>query len=276
MTFPVATYRVPMTGTWHFGLVARWWAEVNAPDPAELEYLRAAISRFGEPALDLGCGTGRLLVPLLAEGLDLDGTDVSGDMVDWARDAAARAGIDASGRLAVQAFDELDLPRRYGTIFSIGSFAIGGNRARDERALHRIHDHLRPGGAAVLSFEILLPDGEARLRDPARVFPSPWPATGSRGRLADGDELELLTRTISYDPATRCHGMEMRARLWSGTRLVREEEGRQLLCTYYKPDDLVAMLGAAGFGDVVVEGPYTGRAPDPSDDTIVVTARRVS
>jgi SAM-dependent methyltransferase len=262
--------------TWHYGLIARWWAEVNTPDPAELAYIGRAIARFGEPALDLGCGTGRLLVPLLAGGLDVDGTDVSGDMVDLARDATARAGIDAGGRLAVQAFDELDLPRRYGTIFSIGSFAIGGSRERDERALRRIHDHLRPGGALVLSYEVLLPDGLARLADPARVYPSPWPETGTRGTLADGDELELLARTAGYDAAARCQVMEMRARLWHGDRLVREEEGRRLLVTYYEPDDLRTMLEVVGFADVVVEGPYTGRPPDPADDTVVVVARRVS
>jgi hypothetical protein len=33
---------------------------------------------------------------------------------------------------------------------------------------------------------------------------------------------------------------------------------------------------AAGFPGVRVEGPYTGRPPDASDDTVVVTARRVS
>jgi len=265
----------PDSGTWHYGLIARWWAEVNTPDPAELAYLRGAVARFGEPALDLGCGTGRLLVPLLADGLDVDGTDISADMVDLAGSAAARAAIDTAGRLAVQAFDELDLPRRYGTIFSIGSFAIGGSRDRDERALRRIHEQLRPGGAVVLSLEVLTPEGEARLADPDRVYPSPWPATGTRGRLADGDDLELLGRTFAYDTATRCQTMDMRSRLWRGDRLLAEEEGR-LRCTYYEPDDLQGMISAAGFVDVVVEGPYTRRPPEPADDTIVVVARRVS
>ncbi len=113
-----ARYCPPMTGTWHYGLIARWWAEVNRPEAAELAYLRAAIARFGEPALDLGCGTGRLLAPLLADGLDVDGTDISADMLGYARDAGEAAGIDMAGRLAAQPFDGLDRPRRYATVFS--------------------------------------------------------------------------------------------------------------------------------------------------------------
>jgi SAM-dependent methyltransferase len=264
-----------MSGTWHHGLVARWWAEVNLPEPAELAYLRAVVARFGEPVLDLGCGTGRLLVPLLAEGLDVDGTDISADMLAHARDAGETAGIDLTGRLAAQPFDELDRPRRYATIFSIGSFAIGGSAERDAAALVRIHDHLLPGGAVLISYEVASEADHARMADPGRIYPSPWPAAGDRVTLADGDELELLTRAAGYDADLRCQSLEIRARLWRDDRLVLEEQA-SLLCTYYHPDRLRTMLVAAGFVDVRVEGPYTGRAPEPSDDTIVMVARRVS
>jgi SAM-dependent methyltransferase len=263
------------SGTWHYGLLARWWAEVNRPEAAELAYLRAAIARFGEPVLDLGCGTGRLLVPLLAEGLDVDGTDISSDMLAFARDAGEAAGIDVAGRLAAQPFDRLDRPRRYATVFSIGSFAIGGSPERDAVALRRIYDHLLPGGAVLLSYEVVTEADHARMADPARTYPSAWPATGTRATLSDGDELELLSRAAGYDADPRCQALEIRARLWRGDRLVLEEEG-SLLCTYYLPGRLCEMLEEAGFVDVVVEGPYTGRPPEPDDDTVVVTARRVS
>jgi SAM-dependent methyltransferase len=264
-----------MTGTWHYGLIARWWAEVNLPEAVELAYLRAAIARFGEPALDLGCGTGRLLAPLLADGLDVDGTDISTDMLEYARDAGEAAGIDMAGRLAAQPFDGLDRPRRYATIFSIGSFAIGGSPERDAAALRRIHDHLLPGGAVLLSYELASEVDHARMADATRVYPSPWPTAGTRATLSDGDELELLSRATGYDADLRCQALEIRARLWRAGRLVREEEG-SLLCTYYLPGRLCTMLENAGLADVTVEGPYTGRPPEPGDETVVLVARRVS
>jgi SAM-dependent methyltransferase len=261
--------------TWHHGLVARWWAEVNEPEPGELAFYRAAIERFGQPALDLGCGAGRLLVPLVAAGMDVDGVDVSVDMLERAGEAVAAAGAAREGQLARQAFHDLDRPRRYGTIYCCDSFGIGGSREDDELALRRVLAHLEPGGAFVLTIDVLRPEDEARLADPARVLPMPWPDAGRRARLAGGDELELDSRTADYDAGRRCETMEMRARLWHGDRLLGEEHGR-LKFTYYAPDDLSAMLEAAGFGSVVVEGRYTGHPPEPGEETVVVIARRVS
>jgi hypothetical protein len=35
------------SGTWHHGLIARWWAEFNVADSAELAYYGRAIRRYG-------------------------------------------------------------------------------------------------------------------------------------------------------------------------------------------------------------------------------------
>ena len=77
--------------TWHHGLVAEWWAEFNLEGP-EIEYFRRFVED-GQPALDAGCGTGRLLVPWLRAGLDVDGCDASADMVALCRERARREGL---------------------------------------------------------------------------------------------------------------------------------------------------------------------------------------
>ena len=83
--------------TWHYGLIARWWAEFNEPDPVELAFYQGFVERDGQPALDLGCGTGRLLLPLLQAGLDVDGCDLSADMLAQCSELAARAGLARAG-----------------------------------------------------------------------------------------------------------------------------------------------------------------------------------
>lgn len=52
------------TQTWHHGLVARWWAEFNNDGP-EVKLFQRYIEEHGGPVLDVGYGTGRLLIPCL-------------------------------------------------------------------------------------------------------------------------------------------------------------------------------------------------------------------
>lgn len=262
--------------TWHYGLVARWWAEFNTARPDELEYYRTAIERFGEPALDLACGAGRLLVPLLSAGLDVEGADISADMLARAREVAAAQGLDPA--LHETAMHELALPRRYRTIYSCDSFGLGGQREHDRLALRRAFEHLQPGG--VLIFNIYFPyDGvdEARWARwlPAHrdSFPQDWPSEGDRGIASNGDEIELLVRTLEFDPLLQRRTLGMRARLWRDGQAVEQEE-RVLLENLYFAQELLLMLHTAGFGQIDVEGPYTGRPATPEESSVVFVARR--
>lgn len=83
--------------SWHNGSIARWWAEFNAADPPPLASYRGVVERGGQPALDPGCGAGRLLSPPLVQaGLELDGCDVSPDILALCRDGGEETGLSAS------------------------------------------------------------------------------------------------------------------------------------------------------------------------------------
>jgi ubiquinone/menaquinone biosynthesis C-methylase UbiE len=264
------------SGTWHYGLIARWWAEFNAAEPEELAYFRAAIRRFGQPALDLGCGTGRILVPLLEDGLDVDGADVSADMIAEAEAQAAKAGF--KPRLTVQPMHELDLERNYRTIYICGAFGLGGRRDHDREALRRAYRHLEPGGGLLIAnHEVPYAADEkgwARWLPGQRDgIPQAWPAAGDRRTTFDGDEIELVSRLAELDPLEQRRTLEIRARLCRDGRIVKEE-AYTLMESLYFAQEVRLLLEEACFRDLSVEGGYTGRPATADDATVTFVARK--
>src|SRR5262245_1624063 len=109
---------------WHHGLVARDWAEFATDGGQEATYFIRLIETFGQPALDLGCGTGRLLLACLQASCEVNGCDYPQDTL---AQCEARAKLEGhSPQLYAQPMHELDLPRRYRTIFACGVVGLGG------------------------------------------------------------------------------------------------------------------------------------------------------
>jgi SAM-dependent methyltransferase len=259
--------------TWHHGVVARWWAEFNLEGP-EIAYFRRFIEEDGQPALDVACGTGRLLIPWLKAGLDVDGCDISPDMLELCRERAQREGV--SPNLFAQAMHELDLPRKYRTIVVCGGFGLGGNRSHDTQALERLHDHLEPGGRVVLDNQVPYSDVEEWAywpKEKRAELPQPRVEPSSRRRGSDGAEYALRARLLELDPLAQQTTMEMRAWMWRDDELVASEEYILKLTAYFK-DELVLMLERAGFVDVEVRGQYNDSEPTPEDDFLVFVARK--
>lgn len=186
----------PQPQSWHHGLVARWWSLFRRAGP-EIAYVRRFVEER-QPALDVACGAGRLLVPYVEAGLDVDGCDASADMVALCAEAAARVG--ATPYLACQPMHELDLPRRYRTVYVCGGLGLGSTRAQDEQALRRIHEHLEPGGRLVLDNEVPWSDPGGWSRWPPggrQDLPEPDDAPTERQVGPDGDEYALVSRMLS-------------------------------------------------------------------------------
>jgi SAM-dependent methyltransferase len=259
------------TRTWHHGLVADWWAKFNTDGP-EIEYFRRRIER-AQPVLDAGCGTGRLLVPWLQAGIDVDGCDVSPDMIDRCRERARREGFEPT--LVVRALHELESPRRYRSIVVCGAFGLGSTRTQDEEALRRLRAALEPGGTVLLDNQVPYANAGtwARWAKPGRdELPTDWSSPEPEWRRADdGSEYALRSRILELDPLAQSMQLLMHASKRVGGHVVAEEEHGLSLRFYFR-DELVLMLHRAGFASVRVEAGYTGGEPTPDDDFLVFIA----
>jgi SAM-dependent methyltransferase len=260
--------------TWHYGLVARWWAEFNTADPEELAFYQGFVARDGQPALDLACGTGRLLLPLLRAGLDVDGCDLSPDMLAQCREQAAREGV--APQLSAQAMHALALPRTYRTIFICDSFGLGGRRDHDAETLRRCYRHLAPGGALVFSQYLPYANtAEWASWPPAQrqPLPQPWPERGDRRRAANGDELETRVRLVALDPLAQRRTLQIRASLWRDGRMVAEEESTLQESLYFR-NELQLMLAQAGWTDITIYRGYSGEVATADDTMLAFVARK--
>lgn len=260
--------------TWHYGLVAQWWAEFNQAAPEELAFYQGCIARFGQPALDLACGTGRLLIPLLQAGLDVDGCDLSPDMLAHCRAKAEQAGL--APQLYTQAMHALDLPRQYGTIYICDSFDIGGDRQQDAEAIQRCYHALAPGGALVFNHYLpyaATPWWPYWLPEQRPHFPLPWPDPGEPRPTSDGAALELRSRLIDFDPIEQRTTMQIRATRWRGGQVELEEE-HTLQNSLYFTRELRMLVAQAGFGEVAVYGGYSDEAATAVHTMIVYIARK--
>ena len=110
------------------------------------------------PVLELGCGTGRLLVPLAALGQPVAGVDLSPALLDRARAKLATVPQGNQVTLVEADLRQLDLPRKdFAFAFCTSNTLMHLDNPADQLAvLERAAAHLRPGG--LLLIDLFHPD----------------------------------------------------------------------------------------------------------------------
>lgn len=135
------------------GALAQFW-DLLRGDTSHWEdrfFYLPIIAESGQPVLDVGCGTGRLLLDYMMQGIDIDGVDNSPEMLAHCRQKAQQLGIQPT--LYQQSMETLDLPRHYRTILvPSSSFQLVVESNDASAAMQRFFQHLAPGGTLVMSF----------------------------------------------------------------------------------------------------------------------------
>ena len=102
----------------------------------------------GGTALELGCGTGRVLVPLAATGCRVTGVDSSPALLALARRKGEQAGVTARLRLVEGDLRSFSLAEEgFDFAFCVSNTLMHLTTQADQLAVLRAaHRHLRPGG----------------------------------------------------------------------------------------------------------------------------------
>ena len=155
---------------------------------------REAASR-GERVLELGCGTGRVTIPMAQAGAEVTGLDSSPAMLDIARAKRERAGVTV--RWVEGDMADFELPERYGlVVIPFRSFLHLIGDEDQLNCLAAIHGHLTAGGRLALNFYVS-PGGASGGTRASQVYRSMRLRNVSRGEMeglldAAGFEVEAL------------------------------------------------------------------------------------
>jgi SAM-dependent methyltransferase len=243
-------------------LHAEWYDLVSgAKDHSEeIDFWARSIEKAGEPALELGSGTGRVLVPLLEQGFRVVGIDTSQDMMARCLATCEAKGLKAE--LHEQSMLEFDLPREFGLVF-LGSGGLG--LFAEDRDIYstfeRVMLHLKPGGSFVYEFEPV-PDA---FEDDDR-WTGDW--------ICGPDDVVIAWRKrMKHDPATHVWKCLFIVEKFAGGRLV-ETEANERWGRTFTLDEALQYAKAAGFEDIRATNWLTDDPPGKDSGVITVQCKK--
>ena len=225
----------------------------------------------GGPILDLGCGTGRLMLPLLRAGHVVVGVDRAPAMLARAAARVRRLAPRARRRALLVRGDLRRLPVTTRFQFAVAAFHTIQHLATDRELtgfFAGVARALQPGGW--LAFDIFAPDarflGRADATDGRRWARTRFrhPATGLRTEYSESYRLDgrMLTTTFHYRPVVARH-----RRAPAGRRV---ELAHRLL----EPGEIRRLLANTGLTVIASWGGFDGRPLAPPTEQHVYLLRR--
>ena len=214
--------------------------EYNSPEIYDLEmadfqedipFYRDLAKKAGGPVLELGCGTGRVSIPLARAGLAMTGLDLSEKMLGRAWEKSREAGV--SIRWVPGDMSRFDLGRRFAlVILPFNSIQHMTGPARIRGLLRSVRRHLKP--EASFAFDVYNPDMRKVKRKRAYLaFCYRDPQKGGR--------VQVFVRN-RYDPKRNINQVLFDHRL-RGRTVFRE--AMAMRC--FIPDELDRLLKENGF-----------------------------
>lgn len=171
----------------------------------DVAFYRDAAREFGDPVLELGCGTGRIAMALAQVGKRVTGLDLSERMLEHA--ARKRAALNKEERERVHLVQadmtQFDLGEKFQLILIPFRPFQHLLEVRDQMAcLDCVRKHLRPAGRLIL--DVFQTDAE-RIHDTVHMRESPL----VEYRSHDGKQVRISERVAAFHRAEQRNDVEM-------------------------------------------------------------------
>lgn len=236
------------------------------PDPGELAYLRPYLQSNQEPFLELACGYGRLLLPIMELGYTIYGSDSSQEMLDHCKLLAKEKHLEPT--LYKQFMQKLDLAEQFGFIFIDDcSFTLVIEDKDIHELFERVFDHLKPRGTFLFDFFGYFPNENFTKTNVKRKY-----TTEDWTKAAD-QSIYISRKISTYDPTTQItstlqiHDCYVDGKL-VGSQAYDDPNKR------HNVEEIVKLLAAKGFEDIKVAGHQTEDPPDENGSLFSIRCKK--
>lgn len=223
----------------------------KAPGGEQIAFYERQIERYGQPVLELACGTGNYLVTLSQNNVDISGLDLSDEMLGGAQKRADELHIETD--LFNGDMRNFSLDEKFSLIFIAGNSLQHLNTHEDVgMCFASVRRHLRPGGRFIV--EVFNPSLKLLMRDPTERY--------FVGEYRTDNGWVVLNENVRYDPATQINHIDWHYR----NQFVKEEQTVSFSMRQFFPQELDALFTYNGFniekkyGDFD-ESPFSSNSP---------------
>lgn len=246
---------------------ARFYDWTCGDAAADIAFFLGTVKLHGAPVLEVGCGTGRVTIPLARDGIDVVGIDASPEMLKIARSKIAKEAKAVRDRIVLNRADMrvFDLGTAFPTVLVPAAtvFHLTDGKAFDA-CFSRLAAHTRRRGVAVI--DVVSPmlmasqkTGDARLvregtNPVTRRHTQEW---NRKLEIRREEQVVLVEHTFVEGRG----GDAPRFRFEQEYRWIEKNEG-------------IHMLQGAGFTDVRVLGDYDGSPYSDSSPRLILIAMR--
>jgi DNA-binding CsgD family transcriptional regulator len=240
--------------SWEYGTLATEVYEFDKPVGrpfADVEYYTGLLADVSGPILEPATGTGRILIPLLEAGHQVDGLDSSPQMLACCRQHCRDRSLDPVLREADMTVF-VQLAAYEAVIIPAGSIALLDGRKATLQALTCFRDSLVPGGRLVVDVPVpRLAAGHEAMRY--------W----RRGSCL----WTLQTMHLEYDPAANQTTRFLRYDKWQDGTL-RMTELQTFRLQHWNCREFEDLLAETGFTHVLVAADYENAATPRAADSV--------
>ncbi|MGW8319515.1 MAG: class I SAM-dependent methyltransferase, partial [Candidatus Promineifilaceae bacterium] len=138
-----------------YDTIARYYDLIHGELTADIPLVIELAQEAADPVLELGCGTGRLLLPLARAGHEVVGLDNSPAMLDLARAKLAKEPAEVRQRVTLVTADMamFELTQRFGLVMSLNSTLMNLPPMAMQATLNRANRHLLPSGQLLVDLD---------------------------------------------------------------------------------------------------------------------------